>query len=87
MLNYVTVEHVHPDVVGELKLDLEVFPGIKVPGLLHRFISSVRTRKPGFSIRPVDRPFETNLGKGCWVVSGKKAALGGRIFRSRFAKR
>jgi hypothetical protein len=38
MLNYVTVEHVHPDVVGELKLDLEVFPGIKVPGLLHRLI-------------------------------------------------
>jgi hypothetical protein len=38
MLNYVTVEHVHTDVVGELKLELKVFPGIKVPGLLHRFI-------------------------------------------------
>jgi hypothetical protein len=38
MLNYVTVEHVHADVVGELKLDLKVFPGIKVPSLLHRFI-------------------------------------------------
>lgn len=38
MLNYVTVEHVHADVIGELKLDLKGFPGIKVPSLLHRFI-------------------------------------------------
>ena len=46
MLNYVTVEHVHADVVGELKLELKVFPGIKVPRLLHRFVGV--TRPPHF---------------------------------------
>jgi hypothetical protein len=38
MLNYVTMEHVHADVIGELKLELNGFPGVKVPGLLHRFV-------------------------------------------------
>jgi hypothetical protein len=38
MLDDVTVEHVHADVVGELKLELNGFPGVKVPGLLHRFV-------------------------------------------------
>ena len=38
MLNYVTVEHVHASVIGELKLELESFAGIKVPGFLHRFV-------------------------------------------------
>jgi len=38
MLNYVTVEHVHARVIGELKLELERFPGIEVPGLFHRFV-------------------------------------------------
>ena len=38
MLDYVTVEHVHASVIGELKLELESFTGIKVPGFLHRFV-------------------------------------------------
>ena len=38
MLDYMTVKHVHADVIGELKLELEGFPGIKVPRLLHRFV-------------------------------------------------
>ena len=42
MLNYMTVEHVHPRVVGELKLDLQGFPWIKVPGLFHRFVGVTR---------------------------------------------
>jgi hypothetical protein len=42
VLNYVTVEQVHARVIGELKLELEVFPGIKVPGFFHRFIGVTR---------------------------------------------
>ena len=38
MFNYVTVEHVHARVIGELKLDFERFSGIEVPGLFHRFV-------------------------------------------------
>jgi len=38
MLNYVTMEHEHARVIGELQLELECFPGIKVPRLLHRFV-------------------------------------------------
>ena len=45
MLNYVTVEHVHARVIGELKLELERFPGIEVPGLFHRFV--------GITCRPI----------------------------------
>ena len=45
MLNYVTVEHVHARVIGELKLELECFPGIEVPGLFHRFV--------GITCRPI----------------------------------
>ena len=42
MLDYVTVEHVHADVIGELKLELESFTGIEVPGFLHRFVGITR---------------------------------------------
>ena len=42
MLNNVAVEHVHADVIGELKLELEGFPGVKVPGFLHRFVGVTR---------------------------------------------
>jgi hypothetical protein len=42
MLDYVTVEHIHACVIGELKLELERFPGIKVPGFLHRFVGITR---------------------------------------------
>ena len=42
MLNYVTVEHVHADVIGELKLEFEGFSRVKVPGLLHRFVGVTR---------------------------------------------
>jgi hypothetical protein len=42
MLNYVTMEHEHARVIGELKLELEGFPGIKVPRLLHRFVGVTR---------------------------------------------
>ena len=43
MLDDVTVEHVHASVIGELKLDLESFTGIKVPGFLHRFVGITRS--------------------------------------------
>lgn len=42
MLNYVTMEHVHADVVGKLKLELKSFTGIEIPRLLHRFIGITR---------------------------------------------
>ena len=38
MLDYVTVEHVHARVIGELKLYLYGLAGFEVPGLLHRFV-------------------------------------------------
>ena len=38
MLNNMAVEHVHAYVIRKLKLELEGFPGFKVPGLLHGFI-------------------------------------------------
>ena len=44
MLDDVTVEHVHASVIGELKLELESFTGIKVPGFLHGFVRI--TRRP-----------------------------------------
>ena len=43
MLNYVTMEHEHARVIGELELELEGFPGIKVPCLFHRFVGVTRT--------------------------------------------
>ena len=43
MLNYVTVEHVLARVIGEFQLELERFPGIKVPGFLHRFVRIARS--------------------------------------------
>ena len=42
MLNYVTVEHVHSCVIGELKLKLYGFPRIKVPSLLHGLVGVTR---------------------------------------------
>lgn len=42
MLDYMTVEHVHPDVIGELELELEGFPWIKVPCLFHGFVGVTR---------------------------------------------
>ena len=42
MLDYMAVKHVHARVIGELKLELEDFPWIKVPCLLHRFVGVTR---------------------------------------------
>ena len=42
MLDYMTVKHVHARVIGELKLEREGFPGIKVPRLLDRFVGVTR---------------------------------------------
>ena len=42
MLDYMTVKHVHARVIGELKLELEGFPWIKVPCLFHRFVGVTR---------------------------------------------
>jgi len=36
------MEHEHTRVIGELELELEGFPGIKVPRLLHRFVGVTR---------------------------------------------
>ena len=66
MLNYVAVEHVHARVIGELKLELESFPGVKVPGFLHRFV--------GITGRPVST--DALLRD---VVNVYGMGLGGRI--------
>ena len=42
MLDYMTVKHIHARVIGELKLELEGFPWIKVPCLFHRFVGVTR---------------------------------------------
>ncbi len=43
MLDYMTVKHVHARVIGELKLELEGFPWVKVPCLFHRFVGVTRS--------------------------------------------
>jgi hypothetical protein len=43
VLNDVAMEHEHARVIGELKLELESFPGSKVPRLFHRFIGVTRS--------------------------------------------
>ena len=66
MLDYMTVEHVHARVIGELKLELEGFPRIKVPCLLHRFVG---VTGPSISTHALLRDIMNVhcVGLVCWI--------------------
>ena len=75
-----TMEHIHSCVIGELKLDLQGFPGVKVPSLLHRLVGVTRSSiSTDALLRNVVNVYRMNLPGGVRkdpLLSSAKDRLG-----------